>query len=186
MTEKMDELEKFVSENRKDLDQYSPSENIWKEIESGIKRRKTSRIIWFSSAAMVLIILGTTAIFHRYFTDPLSPKPLNNENLLLINSDPQVREAEIYYSNLIKDLYNEALPMLTSDPELKQELNSDLSKLDTICLEIKKDLKDNVSNQEVIEALINNYRIKIRILNDMLDLLKQDENNTEKTKNNAL
>jgi hypothetical protein len=38
-------------------------------------------------------------------------------------------------------------------------------------------LKDNVDNQDVIEALINNYRIKIQILEDMLIVLKQNENN---------
>jgi hypothetical protein len=58
--------------------------------------------------------------------------------------------------------------------------------LDSIFSNIKKDLKDNVATQEVVEALIQNYRIKIRILEDMPILLKEDKNNPEKSKNYEL
>jgi hypothetical protein len=53
-------------------------------------------------------------------------------------------------------------------------------------VEIKKDLKDNISNQDVVEALIQNYRIKIRILEDMLTVLKANENNPEKKKSHEI
>jgi hypothetical protein len=104
----------------------------------------------------------------------------------LIKNDPQIRETELYYDNLVNDLFKEAMPLLTEYPDLEKELIIDLSQLDSICIEIKKDLKDNISNQEVIEALINNYRIKIHILSDMLVQLRQQEVKNEKTKNHAL
>ena len=53
-------------------------------------------------------------------------------------------------------------------------------------MDIKKDLKDNIANQDVIEALIQNYRIKINILEDMLTVLKANENNHEKEKSHEL
>ena len=182
----MDELEKFILKNRDNLDRYSPSGKIWKGIKSGLKRRKISSTIWLSSAAMILIILGTSVIFYKLDRMSIFLRKDNIDNSVLLKTNPHFIETEIYYNNQIKELYNEAMPLLTSDPDLEKELDYDLSRLDTICSEIKKDLKDNVSNQEVIEALINNYRIKIRLLNDMLDLLKQDENENEKTRNHAL
>ena len=75
---------------------------------------------------------------------------------------------------------------LTANPEIQKELVTDISQLDSICSEIKKDLKDNVANQEVVEALIQNYRIKIRLLEDMLTILKENENNPEKKKSHEL
>ena len=53
-------------------------------------------------------------------------------------------------------------------------------------MDIKKDLKNNIANQAVVEALIQNYRIKIRILKDMLETLKANENNPEKKKSYGL
>jgi hypothetical protein len=61
-----------------------------------------------------------------------------------------------------------------------------MAHLDSIRTDLKKDLKDNVANQEVIEAMIQNYRIKLQLLEDMLNLLKQNETKSEKTKSNEL
>lgn len=101
-------------------------------------------------------------------------------------TNPQLKETEIYYSNLVNSLYREATPLLTANPEIEKELTIDISQLDSICSEIKKDLKDNVANQEVVDALILNYRIKIRLLEDMLIILKEGEDNQEKNNNYEL
>jgi len=75
-------------------------------------------------------------------------------------------------------------PLLSTYPDLGSELNRDFSELDSICLELKQDLKDNVSNQEVIEALIQNYRIKLTILEDLLNQLeKSDQIQSKKNTN---
>ena len=93
---------------------------------------------------------------------------------------------ELFYNSLANTLYLQAKPMLTSQPDIEKELENDLQRIDNICSEIKNDLKDNVSNQEVIEALIQNYTIKIHILEDMLRILKENENKPEKRKSNEL
>jgi hypothetical protein len=97
-----------------------------------------------------------------------------------------LKETETYYNTLVNSLYKEATPLLTNNPDIKKELNTDLSHIDSICVEIKKDLKDNISNQDVVEALIQNYRIKIKILEDMLTVLKANENNPEKKKSHEI
>ncbi|MGD2034222.1 MAG: hypothetical protein PVF73_04140, partial [Bacteroidales bacterium] len=63
---------------------------------------------------------------------------------------------------------------------LEEELQTDLSELDSIYEGLKDDLKDNIANHEVIEAMIQNYRLRIAILEDMLLFLDQEdeENNT--------
>ncbi|NMC37254.1 MAG: hypothetical protein GYA41_02890 [Bacteroidales bacterium] len=182
----MDKLEDFILRHREDLDRHSPPEEAWEGIEKALRKSRLSTALWLSSAAMILIILGTSVVYYIVERKTSSLLEKTAGNSLYLSSDPHFTETEIYYNSLIKDLYNEAIPLLTSDPELERELNYDLSKLDTICIDIKKDLKDNVSNQEVIEALINNYRIKIRILNEMLLLLKQNDTIPDKSNDHEL
>jgi predicted CopG family antitoxin len=55
-------------------------------------------------------------------------------------------------------------------------LTDDMEELDEVYLELKKDLKDNVSNPEVIEAMVLNYRVKLEILEDLLNQLNEKEN----------
>ena len=182
----MDKLEEHIRKNRKDLDRYSPSSDIWKRIRKSLKKEKSYMKRWLSIAVMIVVILGTAIIFfkpeHRW-SDSNRGKN-NNEVFSQIN--PQLKETEIYYNNLVNSLYKEATPLLTKNPEIKKELNTDLSQLDSICSDIKKDLKDNVSNQDVIEALIQNYRIKINILEDMLTVLKTNENKHDKEKSHEI
>jgi len=134
---------------------------------------------------MMVIILGTAiALFRPVYRWSSSERQKNFDERS--QSDPQLKETEIYYNNLVNSLYKEATPLLVKNPEIKKELNTDLSQLDSICADIKKDLKDNVSNQEVVEALIQNYRIKIHILEDMLTVLKENEKNPEKKNSHEL
>jgi CHASE3 domain sensor protein len=177
----MDKLEEYIRKNREDLDKYNTPKvirrRIKKELGSGNQMLKR----WLSLAAMIVIVLGTAIVFfrpqHRW-----ADKETNSTS----RTYPQLKETEIYYNNLVNSLYKEATPLLTNNPEVKKELNTDLSQIDSICSDIKKDLKDNISNQEVVEALIQNYRTKISILEDMLKVLKENENNPEKKKSHEL
>jgi len=182
----MDKLEEHIRKNREDLDRETPSPEVWSRINRQINKRKIPVRRLLSVAAMIIIILGTAL----FLTVPglLKPGNVNNaENRLKDASEnSQLKETEIYYNNLMNSLYREATPLLTGNPEIRKELSSDISHLDSICYEIKKDLKDNVDNKEVIEALIQNYRIKIRLLEDMLTMLKENETNNGEKKNHEL
>ncbi|MCU0471984.1 MAG: hypothetical protein MUC93_01290 [Bacteroidales bacterium] len=181
----MDKLEEHIRKNREELDNYSPSREVWNGISKSMRSGKLKVTGWLSAAAMIVVILTTSVLFYKgewnktiFLT--------RDSDAQLMKTNPQVMEAEIYYNSLFNSLYSEATPLLTTQPEIKKELFSDLSQLDSLCADIKKDLKDNVDNQNVIEALIKNYRIKTEILEDMLDLLKQNENDPLKNNSHAL
>ena len=181
----MENLEEYIRDNRKDLDPYEPSPEIWEGIKRSLRTSKPAFIKWIAAAAVIVIIL-VTAIF-RYKGESYRQSVFISDRIeKKIDNNPQLKESEIYYSNLMKNLYDEASPLLASYPDARKELLSDMSQIDSICFDIKKDLKDNIDNQEVIEALINNYRTKIHILEDMLVLLKHNENNHSKNDNHEL
>jgi len=50
-----------------------------------------------------------------------------------------------------------------------------MQKLVSILKDIRKDLKDNAANAEVVEALIRNYRTRVMILEEMLEILKEKQ-----------
>lgn len=182
----MDKLEEHIRQNREDLDRYSPPSYIWRRIRKGLRKEKSLTRQWLCIAAMIVVILGTAVVFFKpEYRWSVSEKEKRSDEILS-QTNPQLKETEIYYNNLVNSLYKEATPLLTKNPEIKKELNTDLAQLDSICSDLKKDLKDNISNQDVVEALIQNYRIKTRLLEDMLTILKENEDNPEKPKNYEL
>lgn len=177
----MDKLEDHIRKNREEFDVYTPSSRVWTKVRRKIRKGYTPFTKWVSIAAMVIVILGTSLIIirQRYYN---ADNGLAENNMNSSKGNSQLKESEIYYNNLLNSLYTEATPLLTANPEVQKELNYDISHIDSLCLEIKKDLKDNVANKEVVEALIQNYRIKIRLLEDILTILKENETDSEKKK----
>jgi hypothetical protein len=180
----MDKLEEHIRKNRENLDRYSPSSKNWRNIRREIHKEKNPLRKWLSIAAMFVVILGTALVFIKY-SGP-GKGFMKIEEASKSSQNTQLKETEIYYNNLVNSIYLEAKPLLTANPDVQRELATDISHIDSICSEIKKDLKDNVANQEVVEALIQNYRIKIQLLEDMLTILKENDNNPEKNKSHEL
>jgi hypothetical protein len=182
----MDKLEEYIRKNRENLDKYNPPSGTWKKIRRDLREEKTRINRFISVAAMFVVILGTALVMFRLGKGLSENQNGNSSKTGLSTDNSHLRETEIYYNNLVNSLYREATPLLTGNPEIRKELNNDISQLDSICYEIKRDLKDNIANQEVVEALIQNYRIKIRLLEDMLVILKENENNSEKNDSHEL
>jgi hypothetical protein len=178
--EAMDNLEQFIKSNRDELDKYNPSPEIWKRILKAVNRGGRSVRFWFSAAAMITGLIGIGVIMIMLSQKKNTTFNTNN------NIQPALKETEIYYNSLVNSLYREATPLLTGQPVIEKELKTDMAQIDSICIDIKKDLKDNVANQEVLEALIQNYRIKIKLLEDMLNILKQNEVEKEKNRSHEL
>ena len=93
---------------------------------------------------------------------------------------PVLAEARAYYSGQITNMEAEVYRIAGQDSPLKAEIDTEFEELDRMFTELKADLKDNAANEEVIEAMIQNYRIKLHILEEILIQLKNaDEQNIE-------
>lgn len=169
-------FEKFVREHREDFDFREPDPKLWAKIEKNIKPRRiiTWRIVASRAAAIVLIFIASYAV-HEYLgnrTIKLAQKKHHTKEEIII---PELQEAEIYYSGLINEKLRAAEPILTNCPVIEKELKTDLAQLDSIYNDLKKDLKDNIANQEVIEAIIENYRLRIALLEELLKAVQPAE-----------
>jgi len=182
----MDNLEEYIRKHREEMDRYKPSSGLWRRVRKGIKTGRNPGYRLISIAAMVAVVIGTAVVFFRPGYKLSQKADTEGSYQTMMKSSILMKETEIYYNNLANSLYMEATPLLTGNPEIEKELTTDISQIDSICLEIKKDLKDNVANQDVVEALIQNYRIKIKLLEDMLNILKENEENPEKNNSHEL
>lgn len=164
-----DRLEKYVLEHRDEFDMLEPSDALWQGIEKKMRKGKKRSIRFYASrVAAVAAIFIVSLIVQKFF---LIEKNYYKEI-------PELAEAESYYSGLINAKLEEVKPMLNDFPDIEQELNHDLSELDSVYKNLREDLKDNVANQEVIEAMIENYRLRIDILEEMMHFLdRQNEDN---------
>jgi len=176
-----DRLEDFIKNKRQDFDLYEPGPEVWEGLEKKIDQRKHFRlpgkqVIW-QAAAVVFLFGGSLLVhewIHRSETRVATTQPCNI-------SIPEVEEAEVYYSGLVNNKMQQLQSQLKDHPELTNDLKKDLNELDSVYLSLKSDLADNAANKEIIEAMIQNYRLKLEILEDLLQQVKKEKKNEKKT-----
>jgi len=168
-----DRLEDFVKQQREQFDLHEPDPSIWLKINPAnvpmVKERRSMR--WLRvAAAVAMIFAGSTAGIYFLTGEKAETDQFAGELY------QEIQETEQYYSQMVSQRYEELQPFLMDNPGAEEMLNADMEELDEVYEELKEDLKDNVSNPEVVEAMILNYRVKLEILEDLLNQLKEKEN----------
>ncbi|HAN76993.1 MAG TPA: hypothetical protein DCQ31_04070 [Bacteroidales bacterium] len=169
------DIEDYIKDHRNEFDTHEPSDKVWKAIESQQKRHIIGNLQqhWVKIAAVVIVLLMSVAVLN-YTVFNQSPN-LTNENtdMAIETQIPELSETENYYNTLVNEKLEEVRVFAAAKPELEQELMTDFAELDSILIELKTDLKDNASNEEVVDAMVHNYRIKLKILEDLLSELQR-------------
>ena len=174
----MDEFEKHIKNGRKGMDIHNPGPGLWSRIEAELPRRDRHIGSYLWKAAVILIVAGAgLTVILRTINAPERTDDLHIT---------AVRETWLYYNSQISSLYEEAKPLLTDNPDISMELDKSMGELDSLSVEIRKDLNDNIANEEVVEALIRNYRLRIELLQDMLVLMKVKEAGNKKISEHEL
>ena len=186
---RQDSLEKFILNHRDDFDDIEPGEGLFDKIvlEKPQPKKSIIRKIYFqkivSRAASILIIIalsvsGTLFVQHK----------LNNEDPIreaVVPSDTPasmvsgIQEAESYYQVKIQQRRSEFYTLAKTHPGVARDVAYEYASLDSAYLELKLELRQNINNEQIVEAMIQNYRLKLELLEDILSQLNQSKQNTE-------
>lgn len=182
---KKDELEKYVIENRNGFDNFDPDPALFAQVQENIRpKRKISVSKIFLRIAAVIVIFISSYILHDYQSES------NRATFLMEQADAvQIEEAKnffdakAYYTSIIGSKEKEVFGLSKNYPQIKKELISEFKEIDQEQSELQKDLKDGASNKEIIDAMIQNYRIKLDILENLLLELSTETNDKKYQEN---
>lgn len=176
-----DQFEKFVLENMEAFDKEKPSPAIWKELSRAPRSRVKSKksLIFLSKIAAGIMIFILSYIFHEYHD--FSQEREKSGLVDVYNQFPDLDEARDYYSYQVVRRMKEVAPYLQDNPDIAGAYEEDIMELDSMYTSLKMDLMDNIANEQIIEAMIQNYRIKLDILEGILSELKNENNQYNET-----
>ena len=162
---KTDRLEEFIKENREAFDQYEPSDKVWEQIS----KSKTKTVIFTNWFLRVAAVLAVVAIFAVTIT---KTDIFNSGEIAQQSDDPELRElieAEAFYASQVNEKMDEIRKCYVAYPDIKEDVEMDLNELQQMYNELKTDLKENVSKKTVIEAMIENNRYRLKMVDEVLD-----------------
>lgn len=173
----MDEFEKFIKQNKSKFnDHKADTSKIWNAINLELDKPKTKVVpLWestiFKVAASVIIILGILTIVK------LSVGINSDSNSNLANTELQ--EINFHYQKLIVAQVNLVKKNTNLSADNKEEFLGFIEELDKEYNTLIIDLNDNLDNELVLEAIVNNYKKRIELLENLLKQIKESKNNTD-------
>lgn len=164
---KTDRLEDFIKTNREAFDQHEPSDKVWTQIsKSGRKPKKIKFTTYFVRVAAVIAIAVIFSVV------AIKTDLVKSDKLLTQNADPELlelMETEAYYAGQVNEKMAEIRKCYNTFPEIKEDVEMDLNELQEMYNILKTDLKENISKKTVIEAMIENNRYRLKMVDQVLE-----------------
>lgn len=163
---KTDRLEDFIKDNRDEFDFRTPSAEVWDKITVNTKARKVITLKTYFLRASVILAVVALGTFGFWQVNSIANKQMAK------NADPELlelMEAEAFYAQQVDVKLKEIQKCYYTFPELKDEIENDLTELEEMYRDLKTDLKENISNKSVIEAMIENNRFRMKLCENVLE-----------------
>ncbi len=171
-----DELKIFTDQNRECFEIYTlDKDDAWLDIEHKLNKldKKSINIPWTNilKLAAIFLLIMTVAFGYYLNTQRIA---LAENGIALHNISSELADTEAFYTSLISEKI-ELIEVFAGniEPEIQQQLNI----LDEEYLSLMADLVDNADSEEVINAMINNYRLKLAMLEKILEEIQDNNDN---------
>lgn len=164
----MDNLKKYTSKHQAKFDDFDLDEvdklRLWGDIVSELPEKPVKVIpLWkkttFRVAASIVLLIGCTFFFLQSGGQDPEQQIVNQE----------LNDIDNHYKLLV---YNQ-VALIKNNLNLSKEDQEDflllIDDLDAEYNKLKEELKLGINNEKIIEAIISNYRKKIKLMEDLLE-----------------
>lgn len=171
-----DELKIFTDQQRDSFEAYQvDADDLWGEIETRLEQEdnKTRRLSWtiVLKVAAVFLVLCTVGFGFYLNTERLA---MQKYGIALHNISSDLADTEAFYASQINEKI-ELIELMSG--ELDPAIQAQLELLDEEYKSLRSDLKDNADSEEVINAMIEYYRLKLSMLEKILNEIQKNKDN---------
>lgn len=161
-------LEEFIKDNKKEFDTDRPSMALWSKIEQELDKKKkkepVSLRLWIGIASSVIVLLGIGFLYVF---------PFKHDNVSLADVSPVYAKKQVKFASLIEQKRDSLQIFAVSNPELYQQFDADLQKLNKSYEALRKDLPASPNQQLVVKAMIKNLEIQLQLVSQQLSIISE-------------
>jgi len=178
----MNMIDDIIRKSRSEFDDREPSEGHFERFSFKLATRlhatkaKRSIVPYLLKAAVVTLLVTLSSLW----TFDHFVRPNLKTRMTLSEVSPEYREVERYYVQQVNFMEDEFTSLELSTPEQKDALMKEMASMDSVYVELQKELKTNPDDQRIIDAMIKHYQTKIEVMSYILDQLKEIKAETVK------
>lgn len=161
----MDNLKKFISQNKDEFDIHEPSFNHFEKFKDKMLNGNNHNINYKN---IIASIISVAALYFLFFWIAPDNFVIHTEN----RPSKEYFETENYYRNSLNKkmkVYTQLSGKAEADKSVLNELN-DLNEEYEV---LEQELNQSDNDQRIISAMVNNYRLRINLLDEVISVLKR-------------
>ena len=178
----MKTIDEIIRNNRDFFEEAEPSEGHLGRFERKLEVRfgravvKRSIVPYLLKAAVVTLLVTLSSLWTwDNFINPARKK------MALGDVSPEYREVENYYLHQVNMMESEIKTFaIANDPEHTAVLKDEMREMDSVYVQLQKDLKANPNDERIINAMIEHYQTKVEVMSYILNQLKELRNENQK------
>jgi len=170
----MKNIEDIIRNDKDFFDGAEPSEGHLERfnrklgIFSSSKAVKRSIVPYLLKAAVVTLLVTLSSLWtwdHFIRSD--------RSRMALGDVSPQYREVENYYLHQVNLMESEIGDVeISNNPEQKIILMNEIESMDSVYVQLQKELKANPGDERIINAMIEHYQTKLEVMTFIVGQLK--------------
>ncbi len=176
----MDNLEKYFKKHRQAFEKDAPEDEVWQRIGNKLDARDKMKSgggdnaysRYWKVAAIILLVLSTVLVWDKMQQE--------NGNYPVAQStfEADFDRVEAYYTTLIAEKRSSLHLSENVSAELLEAFDEDLSKLEAMYQQLKEDYKNAPETGTLADAMVQNLRMRIEILNQQLQIIEKIKTDT--------
>ena len=167
-------IEDIIRNNKEYFDSEEPSEGHFERFQRKLEVRfqpmavRRSIVPYLLKAAVVTLLVTLSSLWiWDHFLRP------DRDRMSLSDVSPQYREVENYYVHQVNLMESELGNLeLKGNQEQKKVLLREMKSMDSVYVQLQKDLKTNPNDERIINAMIEHYQTKVEVMSYILNQLK--------------
>ena len=177
----MENLDEFIRKNKNAFDQQ-PNENHWQRFERKLnhhrerkKKPKTKQLnTWLKIAAIFFISIFGSWFVYSYLQKS-EDKQINKNEIAVAKVSKEIEELQNYYQTSINAKMKQLEDIKCTKAGInKAQVKADLKEIDQAHQQLREELLYNANDERVINAMINCYRKKTEVLDQIIKSLNDN------------
>lgn len=158
-----DRIERFIQDNREGFDAAEPGDGIWGRIDGELNsRERKSWSLYWKVAAMIFLVSTVVLLIDKY-------APIGDQDASELS---EFVEAERFYTSLIAERKT-LIESYQNQGSLHRDFLDDMNELDDLYLELRTSFERTHGDQKLIDAMISNLFLRMRILDRQIEILER-------------
>lgn len=181
----MKDLEKIMRENKELFLEQEPSSGHFEKFEHRLrKQNRRGKVIQLSTRIARLAAIGLLVLMSSLWAiSELSDQEEPGMKLSEVSSEYE--EVEFFFTSQINDRYKDIENLeLVNEGAYKDLLFKELEQMDSVYMNLQKELGAHPNDERIIRAMILHYQTKLKVMSDILNRLSALPPASESNSNN--